>query len=190
MEEKIVDLQINKIIQEYTYLKTDEELKKELINVKQSEFLKMINDELSKIDKEKLKPQQNVSNVDVDSKPKAKIENLSDNDMVKMKKIYREIVKLTHPDKVSDEELNQIYQDSIIAYESNDLFELYFIAKSLKIHFKLTLEETKILNELIDFKKKEIQTIEKSFVWRWLSTNNEKEKLNIITQFIKVHYLA
>lgn len=190
MEEKIIDLQINKIIQEYTFLKTDEELKKELINIHQAKFLKVINDELAKIDKDKIKQPENVSNVDVDGKPKEKIKDLSDNDMVKMKKIYREIVKLTHPDKVSDEDLNNLYQESTIAYETNDLFELYFIAKSLKIHFKLTLGETKILNELIAFKKQEIQTIEKSFVWRWINANNEKEQLNIIASFIKTHYLA
>ena len=43
MDNKLNDLKIEKIIQEYTFLKTDEEYKKELINSNQSEFLNIIN---------------------------------------------------------------------------------------------------------------------------------------------------
>ena len=43
MDEKLVDLQINKLIQEYSFLKSDEELKKELIKIKQKKFLDLVN---------------------------------------------------------------------------------------------------------------------------------------------------
>ena len=109
--------------------------------------------------------------------------------IIKLKKIYREIVKLTHPDKVEDEELNETYITAKNAYEQFDLFELYFIGKSLKIHFKLTLEETRILNELIEVKKEDILKLERSFVWLWINAQSEVEKIDVVNSFIKAHYL-
>ena len=106
-----------------------------------------------------------------------------------MKKIYREIVKLTHPDKVDNPELNELYTIATIAYDEYDLFELYFIAKDLKIHFKLTLDETKILNDLIQVKRDEIVKIERSFVWLWMNSPNQEEKDRLVTSFISSHYL-
>jgi hypothetical protein len=189
MEDKLVDLKITKIIQEYTFLKSDEDYKKELINIKQSEFLKIINEEISKIDSSKIKPQVNESNVDKPKpEPKLKDELISHNDKVKMKKVYREIVKLSHPDKIENKELNDIYLLATIAYDQYDLFELYFIATSLKIHFKLTLEETRILNELIDIKKQDITKLENSFVWLWINSPDET-KMDVVNSFIETHYL-
>lgn len=189
MEDKLVDLKITKIIQEYTFLKSDEDYKKELINIKQTEFLKIINEEISKIDPSKIKPQLNESNVNNPKpEPKLKDEFVSNNDKVKMKKIYREIVKLTHPDRVENKELNDIYLSATIAYDQYDLFELYLIATSLKIHFKLTLEETKILNELIEIKKQDITKLENSFVWLWINSSDDL-KMGVVDSFIKTHYL-
>jgi hypothetical protein len=69
------------------------------------------------------------------------------------------------------------------------LFELYFIAKDLKIHFKLTLEEGRILNDLIQVKRDEITKIERSFIWLWMSSPNQEEKDRLVNSFISTHYL-
>jgi hypothetical protein len=191
MDDKINDLKVAKIIQEYTFLKTDEELKKELINVNQQEFLELINTRLNEFQESDLKPQEIPTEPTASKKiePKINIDEIDNNTKVKLKKIYREIVKLTHPDKVDSEELKELYMQAKDAYESFDLFELYFIGKTLKLSFKLTLEETKILNELIDFKKNEIKQLESSFVWIWLNSENEVEKNMVIYKFLKTHYL-
>jgi hypothetical protein len=76
-----------------------------------------------------------------------------------------------------------------IAYDEYDLFELYFIAKDLKIHFKLTLEEGRILNDLIQVKRDEITKIERSFIWLWMSSPNQEEKDRLVNSFISTHYL-
>jgi len=55
VEEKIHELHINKIIQEYSYLKSDEEFKKEVISTKQSEFLKIINQTLQTFSPDQLR---------------------------------------------------------------------------------------------------------------------------------------
>jgi hypothetical protein len=191
MDDKINDLKVAKIIQEYTFLKTDEELKKELINVNQQEFLELINTRLNEFEESALKPQETPTEPTSAKKiePKININEIDNNTKVKLKKIYREIVKLTHPDKVDSEELKELYMQAKDAYESFDLFELYFIGKTLKLSFKLTLEETKILNELIEFKKNEIKQLESSFVWIWLNSESEIEKNMVIYKFLKTHYL-
>jgi len=189
MNDKLVDLAIAKIIQEYNFLKTDEEYKKELINQHQGDFLKIVNDEIGKIDQNLLKKHQDVNPQQHKTIPKIDVESISHNDKVKLKKIYREIVKLTHPDKVNDVELNELYTLATIAYDEYDLFDLYFIAKDLKIHFKLTLEEGRILNDLIQVKKDEITKIERSFIWLWMSSPNQEEKDRLVNSFISSHYL-
>lgn len=190
MDDKINNLKVTKIIQEYTFLKSDEEYKKELINLNQQEFLDIINQKLSIIDPSKIKQVDNQPQPDKHKiLPKINSELLSHNEKVKLKKIYREIVKLTHPDKVEDEKLNETYINAKNAYEQYDLFELYFISKSLKIYFKLTLEETRILNELIEVKKDDILKLEHSFVWLWINAQSDIEKIDVVNSFIKAHYL-
>jgi hypothetical protein len=190
MDEKLVDLQINKLIQEYSYLKSDEELKKELINLKQKDFLDLVNGKLNE-----LNPQD--SNHEPKSKqepkskkiePKIDISGMSENTKVRIKKIYRNIVKVTHPDRVDSDELKELYVEATEAYEAYNIFELCFISKKLNIKVKLSLEETKTLNELINSKKDEIKKIESSFIWLWLIAPNENDKNELVDKFIEKHY--
>lgn len=191
MESRIADLHVNKIIHEYTFLKTDTELKKELIEADTPVFLEIVNTLLSKLDPTLIK-EPTYSKSDADNKKnEIKIDpsTIDNNTKIKLKKIYREIVKVSHPDKVNSVELNNIYLKAKESYENFDLFELYFIAKDLKLNFKLSLDETKILSDLIELKKEEIKQLESSFIWLWLNSTSEFEKDKIINNFIKTHYL-
>ena len=190
MEEKIHELHINKIIQEYSYLKSDEEFKKEVISTRQSEFLKIINQTLSTYSPDQLKKHDENQSPPVENKkPGIDIEEIPNNTKVKAKNVYRDIVKLTHPDKVDDEELNELYIEAKDAYEVYDLFELYFIARSLNIKLKLTFEEMDTLNKLIELKKQNIKSLESSYVWLWINGSSEDKKTRIVNQFIQQHYL-
>jgi len=190
METRIIDLTIAKIIQEYTFLKTDEELKRSLIDESTPAFLELINNQISALDPSLIRPQLDQQQHTAKKKePKIDITKLDNNTRVKLKKIYREIVKVTHPDKVDSAELAELYMKAMEAYEDGDLFELYFIAKELKLNFKLTLEETRILNDLIQFKKDQIKKLEDSFIWQWLLNETAEAKQEIVTQFIKINYL-
>ena len=190
MDEKLVDLQINKLIQEYSFLKSDEELKKELINVKQKDFLDLVNGKLDELNPQdsthesKTKPEPKSKKIE----PKIDISGISENTKVRIKKIYRNIVKVTHPDKVDSEELKELYMEATEAYEAYNIFELCLISKKLNIKVKLSLEETKTLNELIESKKDEIKKIESSFIWLWLIAPNENDKNELVDRFIEKHY--
>jgi hypothetical protein len=190
VEEKIHELHINKIIQEYSYLKSDEEFKKEVISTKQSEFLKIINQTLQTFSPDQLRKHDDTQPPPVvDKKTGIDIDEIPHNTKIKAKNVYRDIVKLTHPDKVDDNELNELYIEAKEAYEVYDLFELYFIARSLNIRLKLTFEEMDTLNKLIDLKKQNIKSIESSYVWLWINGSSEDEKIRIVNPFIEQHYL-
>lgn len=190
MEDKLHELHINKIIQEYSYLKSDEDFKKEVISTKQSEFLNIINQTLQTFPPDKIRKHDDTQPPPADIKKKGiDIEEIPNNTKVKAKNVYRDIVKLTHPDKVDDKELNELYIEAKDAYEVYDLFELYFIARSLNIKLKLTFEEMDTLNKLIDLKKQNIKSIESSYVWLWINGSSDDEKTRIVNQFIEQHYL-
>jgi hypothetical protein len=190
MDEKLVDLQINKLIQEYSFLKSDEELKKELINAKQKDFLDLVNGKLNKLNPEESNHEPKTKQEPKSTKiePKIDISGISENTKVRIKKIYRNIVKITHPDKVDSDELKELYMEATEAYEAYNIFELCFISKKLNIKVKLSLEETKTLNELINSKKDEIKKIESSFIWLWLIAPSENEKNELVDRFIEKHY--
>jgi hypothetical protein len=190
MDEKLVDLQINKLIQEYSYLKSDEELKKELINIKQKDFLDLVNDKLNELNPQESnhEPKTKQESKTKKIEPKIDISGISENTKVRIKKIYRNIVKVTHPDKVDSDELKELYMEATEAYEAYNIFELCFISKKLNIKVKLSLEETKTLNELINSKKDEIKKIESSFIWLWLMAPNEINKNELVDRFIEKHY--
>jgi hypothetical protein len=191
MDEKLEQLQINKLIQEFSFLKSDEELKKELIEYNQNIFLDLVNEELSNLNPDQIKEPDDTIKEPKSVKVESKIDmsTVSENTKVKIKKIYREIVKKTHPDKVNSEELNELYIKATEYYVTYDIFELYFISKTLNIKIKLSLDETNTLNQLIELKKNELKAIETSFIWLWLNTQSDDEKNLLVHKFLKVHYL-
>ena len=186
MSEKLKKLEAKKILQEYSFLLTDNEYKIELINEQKTEFLQQINDLKQKMGvsfEPNIGKEQNKKN---EIKPK-KInnENLSPKTKSKLKKIFREIVKLTHPDKINSEEFIEIYRKSVEAFESNDVIFLYKICSDLNINFEFDNEDVDILSVLIIDKKEEIKKIESSFVWLWMKANTDEEKHKVVEMFIK-----
>jgi hypothetical protein len=188
--DRLDELKINKIIQEYTFLKTDESLKREIIQEGTPVFLGIVNSRLVNIDSGMLKEQDKTGHTEPKKiLPKIDVDSIDNNTKVKLKKIFREIVKHTHPDKTDNHDMNLLYMDAKIHYDSYDLFELYFIARSLSINMKLTLDETRTLNDLIEFKRNEIATLEQSYIWLWINSENAVDKENVVQSFIKTHYL-
>ena len=53
---------------------------------------------------------------------------------------------------------------------------------------KLSIEETKTLNELIESKKNDIKKLESSFIWLWINSSNDDEKNKLVDNFINKHY--
>jgi hypothetical protein len=104
----------------------------------------------------------------------------------KVKKLYREIVKLTHPDKVEQKSLNDLYLTATKYYDKNDKIGLYKVCTELDIYYDLDDEDNQIIESKIDDLKRRIEFLESTFTWQWINTEGEKEKLEMMIQFIRM----
>jgi hypothetical protein len=186
MSDKLKKLQIKKLIQEYDFLSTEDEYRKEVIDGNKNSFMEKAGEIRKKLNLPlpELKEPNNeeVKNeVSKESKP----ENVSESTKSKVKKIYREIVKLTHPDRTSSEELVETYRKATIAADNYNILELYEISVELKIPIELDMEDIETLMFLIKKKREELKKIDGSFIWLWLNAKTEEEKENVVTMFVK-----
>tara|TARA_Y100000385_G_scaffold289902_1_gene360943 strand:- start:3187 stop:3765 length:579 start_codon:yes stop_codon:yes gene_type:complete len=183
MSNKLKQLEIKKILSEYDYLIIDEEIKQEVIDEYRPIFMKNLGKEMGIGEEEpdNPPPQDNIEEKELVKL--IKDEDLSDDSKKRVKTMFREIMKKTHPDKVQSEELVDIYIKSKEAYESNDILELSYNASKLNINIELSDLDIEILKDLIKIKIEKIETIEKSWLWLWYKAGTETEKNNIIKLF-------
>jgi hypothetical protein len=192
MSDKLKHLEIKKLLTEYDYLIIDEEIKTEVVDKYLPKFTEEINEFTNKIEGKKEEEKKEVKKgIDVNNgEPKEKEikKVIEDDDLPKetkdrIKKLFREIVKKTHPDKTKSEDLIDIYIKSKEAYESNDILKLAYYANKVDINVELSDMEIQLLNDLIIYKKEELSEIEKSWLWKWYKANTETEKDMIIKMF-------
>lgn len=103
----------------------------------------------------------------------------------KIKKVYREIAKKTHPDKVSDRRLNDFYIQAGYMYAEKDIAGIYHICDQLEIDYEFGEEETEIINSKIAVLKDRISFLESTFSWKWHNAENSNDKNQIILDYIK-----
>lgn len=103
----------------------------------------------------------------------------------KVKKLYREIVKLTHPDKVKVKKLNDLYIKATEYYEQNDITGLYGICNELGIEYELDESDNESILSKISSLKDKIGFLESTFTWKWYSCKDE-EREHLILTYIKL----
>lgn len=104
----------------------------------------------------------------------------------KLKKLYRELVKLTHPDKVKNVKLNDLYIKGTGFYDRNDLPGLYSICDELNIEYEVDEEDSILISDKISKLKERIGFMESTFTWKWYYTKDDNEKNNIILAYIRM----
>lgn len=137
---------------------------------------------------EKVNPDQIEDNLNDDSDVSEEVEiEPKKEKSPKVKKLYREIVKLTHPDKVKVKKLNDLYLKATEYYESDDITGLYTICIELGIEYELDESDNESILSKIKSLKGKIGFIESTFTWKWYSAKDkEKEKENLILNYIKL----
>jgi hypothetical protein len=106
------------------------------------------------------------------------------------KMIYREIVKKSHPDKVShlpeEDRLERckIYMDATAAYEKKDIGGLIFYAHELRIPLVMGKNELSFLKSSLEKYKKESNILEQTYSWKWFYAD-EEARLSLVERFIK-----
>jgi hypothetical protein len=183
--DKLLELELKKIIQEYKLLEIEEEWKNELINSNKEKFLREISMNRTSDDKEEEIP------VKIDPEKEPEVSNDSTNKQIpeNIKKIYREIVKLTHPDKTRGKnnrgELNDMYIKSKIAVDEHDIYSLLVICDKLEIKWLIDISEKKILEDNLVIKREKLKSMESSYIWKWINAETEEDKLKIVNLFIE-----
>jgi predicted RNA-binding protein with RPS1 domain len=209
---KIKLLQLKKLLKELEYIESDFEYRSELISEADNEFIKSINNFLDihpdikdiydkkineKIDQSIKKNQESnpITELEIteDVEEEPIYESVMDNMVtdlvetnVKLKKLYREIVKLTHPDKIKKSNLNDIYIKATQFYNFNDKIGIYRICSELNIDYDIDDDDEIFISERIDSLRKRISFLESTFTYKWFESESEDEKNKIMVEYIKL----
>jgi hypothetical protein len=103
-----------------------------------------------------------------------------------LKRLYREIVKLTHPDRVNKKHLNDLYIKATEFYNKNNKVGLYTICNELGVEYDLEDDDENYISLRIDEIKQKIGFLESTFTWKWYNTKSEEEKNQILINYIKL----
>jgi hypothetical protein len=189
-------LEINRLIKEFEYLESDYEYKSELIKESSSNFLNSVdeildtNSDLRIIYEEKNGKGESIyfkeyndedSNTEVYNEEEY---NKEDTRTDRIKKLYREIVKITHPDKIRNPKLNNLYIEASEYYYLNDMMGIYKICDDLLIDINVDNDDIEFMKSNIDILKQKILFLENSHIWGWYNEIDQK-KNNIVLEFIR-----
>jgi len=131
-------------------------------------------------DEESINEDDNIEEGEQDTK------DIEDVRSPKLKKIYREIVKLTHPDKVKNSKLNDLYIKGTGFYDKNDIAGLYSICNELNIEYEVDDEDNVLISTKISTLKQRIGFMESTYTWKWHFSKDDSEKNNIILTYIRM----
>lgn len=201
----IKKLEINKLFKEFEYVKSDYEYKSEIVREADVEFLKSIdvilnkNEELKSIYRDKVdiklkdtieKRTQDIhiEESDIDGSEIESIieENNNQKDIGtnKIKMLYRQIAKVTHPDKVEQERLNTLYIEASKFYNENDIIGIYKICDELYIPYEVEDDDIMLVKENITILKDRISFLESTFTWKWFNENDDN-KNELVLKYIR-----
>lgn len=187
-------LEFQRLMKELQFVESDYTYQSEVIKLADTEFLKSVENilddfpalkDLYKQKKEIIS--QSISNnipISEDLSSSSSPINYT-NDNPDLKRLYRDIVKTTHPDKIQNHKLNELYLEATEAYENNDMVTLYKVCSELSISFDLPenfIEDVKIK---IDDYKERVKFLEKTYTFQWLKSNSIDDKNKILVSFIR-----
>ena len=192
---KLHQLEARKLLKELDYVKSDFEYKNEIVFEADSAFLESLNNFLEKnitlkeifekntnhkIDdmiRERSSKNTSPESVEISIVDKATNENI--------RKIYRSVAKKTHPDKISDARLNDIYIMAREMYESNDVMGIYSICDQLGIPYEMSIEDLATLKDRILMMKDRVAFMESTFSWKWHHSEDEGERSRMLFEYVK-----
>lgn len=197
---RLTQLEAKKMMKELEYLMSELDWKKEIVSEADTKFMGEVNHFLEKhpeikdlfdkmVDeriKEAIKIAEIKSQTFFDDMPH--VDNneetiLTKQTNPKLKKMYREIVKKTHPDKVSDERLNDLYIDASKYYENDDIFSMYTVFSKLGIAYDVDEDDIDNLKSRIEELREKINIVESSVTWVW-HNGDQSNKEDLITRYV------
>lgn len=94
-----------------------------------------------------------------------------------IKKLYRSIAQKTHPDKIKDEYLNDIFKQAAEALEEENWMLLVELAGELRIDIEFLSDETcEIIEQSIQRNEQQIAGIKNSFSYIWSKQRDDASR--------------
>ena len=198
--DRLHQLEIRRLLKELDYIKSDFEYKNEIVFEADNSFMRSLGEFLERnpvlkemFDKkinrriDDMIRKKSVESVIEHATEAVEEDSVSEENPAdeKLKKIYRSIAKKTHPDKVEDKRLNDIYIMAGKMYDSSDVMGIYSICDQLGIPYELSKEDGDSLKSQIAQMKERIVFMESTFTWKWYHTEDEGERSHILVEYIK-----
>jgi hypothetical protein len=171
MASLIKALELKKIIFQVSYLNAEQSeilYKCDSIDQEISDYIKQNYPEQYK---EFIKPNETTTEptIEEDNDSQLKCQNKD------IKKLYRKIVELTHPDKAEDQE--DIFREATRAYKEENLAMLLEIASELRIKIdELSDQSMKLVQENIQDLETKVEELKQSTAWAWHNCKSSEEK--------------
>ncbi len=188
-------LEFNRLIKELDFIDSDLVYKSTLLKVADEHFIKNVNDvletfpQLKQIVDDRTNQRYNLINDDpIIITP---IDEVDETEIVfetkdqRLKTLYRQIARSTHPDVASQSNLQEVYLEAQKAYDSNDLVQIMSICEKLKIDYEITNEEFQLIKDEINTKKQRIKFLESTYTWKWYQVSSTEEKNKIILNYLE-----
>jgi len=183
-------LEIKRLIKELEFVETNFEYQSEILKITELDFNKSIYTflrkfpELESIYKERKEELDSILSTgtaleDIITETKEEIESI---DSPQIKKLYRDIVKITHPDIVNNFRLNEVYKSATEAYECSDIIKLYQISSELELNHELNDDIIQKINEKIKLLKIQTEMLNSTFTYRWIKSAQKDE---VVLDYIK-----
>ena len=189
---RLKSLEFQRLIKELQFIESDYLYQSEIIRESNNVFLDSVETILDRYPELRSIYRDRTTDKFINSKIEPNIDDIEVDVLIikptidsDVKKIYRKIVKSTHPDKIKNPKLNELYLEATSAYEINDLVTLYKVSSELMIEFEWSesiLEQVK--DKIINYKS-QISFLESTYTFKWLKSSSEDDKLKIILNFIE-----
>ena len=192
--DSIKKLEIKRLFKELEYVESDYEYRSEIINNADNDFISEINSLLEKNPelKELYDNKVNVSLPNIDNSIyDIDLDDVEDDVKVrveyspKIKKLYREIVKMTHPDKNVNQNFNKTYIRATEYYDMNDKIGIYKICSELNIEYDIDVDENLEIEKKINDIKNRIKFLESTFTYQWMKIEDVNAKNELLLKFIE-----
>jgi hypothetical protein len=197
MMDIFIKLEFNRLIKELDFIDSDLIYKSSLLKLADENFIKDVNQvleshpQLKTILEDKNQERMKFLNfVDVSIPISQETQDeeedyITESKPTKLKSLYKEIAKSTHPDKSNQENLKEVYLDAQKAYESNDLLQILSICDRLKINYEISTDEFDLIRSEIDTKKQRIKFLESTYTWKWYHESSNYQKNQIIMNYLE-----
>lgn len=185
-------LEFQRLMKELQFVESDYMYQSEILKLSDSEFLKNVDTVLNQFPELKdiyyRRQEEIYKNVVVEpciNSIQEEVEVSPIPEDLEAKKLYRDIVKTTHPDKIKNHKLNELYLEATNAYEKNDIITLYKVCSELNIDFDLPVNYVEKLSTKINSLKEQISFLETTYTFKWIKSPSEHDKNRVVVEFIR-----